>query len=116
MKNEKDKETMKEKMHDAGEKIKEKGHELKEDIKHGAEKVKEKAHELKEDIKTKAKNAKAKQDLKENEKNEHHKKKEALKPLFYAQNFIFLYLIRLCRILQLLLLQIFILLIEKHII
>ncbi|CDE58884.1 unknown [Fusobacterium sp. CAG:439] len=68
MTHEKDKETMKEKMHNAGEKIKEKGHEMKEDIKEGAEKVKEKAHEIKEDIKAKAKTAKAKHDMKENEK------------------------------------------------
>ena len=53
MTHEKDKETMKEKMHNAGEKIKEKGHEMKEGIKEGAEKAKEKAHEMKEDIKEK---------------------------------------------------------------
>ena len=41
---------------------------MKEDIKEGAEKVIEKAHEIKEDIKAKAKTAKAKHDMKENEK------------------------------------------------
>lgn len=38
MKNEKDNETMKEKMHDAADKVKEKAHAMKEDIKEGAEK------------------------------------------------------------------------------
>ena len=43
-----DKKTMKEKLHDTAEKVKEKACELKEDIKEGAEELKEKAHEAKE--------------------------------------------------------------------
>ena len=60
MQNEKDKETMKEKIHDAAHKTKEKASEIKENIKADAEKAKEKAHEVKEDIKEKAHNVKEK--------------------------------------------------------
>lgn len=45
------KETMKEKLHNAAEDVKEKAAHVKEDVKNGVEKVKEKAHDVKENVK-----------------------------------------------------------------
>ena len=73
----KDKETMKEKLHETADKVKEKAETVKEDIKKGAHMAKEKAGEMKENLKEKAQTAKIKaEEVKDNVKEKAHEMKE----------------------------------------
>ena len=70
------KETMKEKLHNAANDVKEKAAQVKENVKNGVEKAKEKAHDVKETVKDdihKAKEKMAVNKLKKEQEKEHKK-------------------------------------------